>query len=122
MESLRDEMSQIFAEKERAELLVAKLKVDLDTVEQGYLNLKAGTLRQNDRLAEIMNIAEATNSPHATTDITIERAVRSLVHDNRLKFEDCISLKEQLTYSEKQRQETALQLNARIEQLESEYN
>ena len=118
MESLRDEMSQIFAEKERAELLVAKLKVDLDTVEQGYLNLKAGTLRQNDRLAEIMNIAEATNSLHATTDITIERAVRSLVPDNRLKFEDCISLKEQLTYSEKQRQEIALQLNARIEQLE----
>lgn len=41
-----------------------------------------------------MGIAEPANSLNATTDITIERAVRSLVHDNRLKFEDCLSLKE----------------------------
>jgi hypothetical protein len=103
MDSLREELSTILAEKDRTEGLMEKLKVDLDTVEQGYLNLKAGTLRQNDRLAEIMGIAEAANSPHATTDITIERAVRSLVHDNRLKFEDCLSLKEELSFSEKQR-------------------
>ena len=48
MDSLREELSTILAEKDRTEGLMEKLKVDLDTVEQGYLNLKAGTLRQND--------------------------------------------------------------------------
>jgi hypothetical protein len=45
MDSLREELSAILAEKDRTEGLMEKLKVDLDTVEQGYLNLKAGTLR-----------------------------------------------------------------------------
>lgn len=68
-----------------------------------------------------MGISEGPNSPHTTTDLTIERAVRSLVHDNRLKFDDCLALREELTLSEKQRQEAALTLTARIEQLENEY-
>jgi len=54
---------------------VAKLRIDLDSVEQGYLNLKAGSLRQNDKLANIMGVQDQL----PLSDLVLERAVKDLV-------------------------------------------
>ena len=69
------EFTSLMDEKDTQDNLIAKLKLDLDSVEQGYLNLKAGSLRQNDRLAKIMEVSDQ----HPLSDAHIERAVKDLM-------------------------------------------
>ena len=61
------------------------MKQDLEHVEQSYLNLKAGSLRKNDKLAEIMGLNEQSS---VVADYIIERSLRSLVVEHKQKFDE----------------------------------
>lgn len=74
-DKLRKEFTELLDEKDAQDSVVAKLRIDLDSVEQGYLNLKAGSLRQNDKLANIIGVQDQL----PLSDLAIERAVKDLV-------------------------------------------
>jgi len=119
---LRKEFASLMDEKMQQDALCEKLKADLDQVEQGYLRLKAGTLRQNDRLAELMGIQEDSPLQSTISDQAIERAVRSLVQDNKLKFNDLLNTKEELARVEKTRVDELKEVFSKLDRVEAEYS
>lgn len=97
------------------------MKLDTEQLETAYLNLKAQTLRSNDRLADFMNI---NNDPVVHREINeqiIERAVKSLVEDHKQKFEELMSLKEKVTISEKVRAEEDTKSATKYAHLQTEF-
>lgn len=85
MEAFKKEFTQLLEDKDCTDSMYQKMKQDLEHVEQSYLNLKAGSLRQNDKLAEIMGLNEQSS---VVADYIIERSLRSLVVEHKQKFDE----------------------------------
>ena len=102
-EKLRKEFTELLNEKDAQDSVVAKLRIDLDSVEQGYLNLKAGSLRQNDKLANIIGVQDQL----PLSDLVLERAVKDLVQLKKDQAQSLETLRTELANSEKERLDEA---------------
>ena len=97
------------------------MRIDTEQLETGYLNLKAQTLRQNDRLADLMNLNSDPVVKKEVNDQIIERAVKSLLDDHKQRFEDLMALKEKFAISEKVRADDEIKVATRYAKLETEF-
>lgn len=69
-----------------------------------------------------MGIQEDSPLQSTISDQAIERAVRSLVQDNKLKFNDLLNTKEELARVEKTRVDELKEVFSKLDRVEAEYS